>query len=219
MLKQLSGLLLATISSYSVAVEIYDDFPPTIHPDEEYVFYSHGLIVEGSDPRPVHPEFGTYEFPEIIRALFNEGSFNLVAHHRPAGTDPNDYAAKLVGWVHQLVDSGVQPSSITLVGFSRGAQITLNASSQLAQLGINTAVMAVCFDGDFPFSPAIELSGRVLSIYETSDTVRSCDAILARSDEAVSTAEIAISTGKRHGAFYTPLSEWMVPLKAWLNEN
>jgi hypothetical protein len=26
------------------------------------VIYSHGLIVEGDDPRPVHPEYGVYDF-------------------------------------------------------------------------------------------------------------------------------------------------------------
>jgi hypothetical protein len=69
------------------AVEIYDNFPPAIHPDERYVIYSHGLIVEGDNARPVHPEFGVYDFPAIKTELFRGGDFNLIAHHRPKNTD------------------------------------------------------------------------------------------------------------------------------------
>jgi hypothetical protein len=218
-LKIISGIFFVAYSSWALSVELYENFPRNIQPDEQYVFYSHGLIVEGANPKPVHPEFGTYEFPEIAQEIYKDGGFNLIAHHRPAGTDPDEYSDTLVDWVNRLVDSGVQPGNITLIGFSRGAQITLKTSNQLAQIGINTAVMGVCFDGDFPSDPEIELTGRILSIYETSDVVKSCSAILDRSDNAESTNEIAISTGQRHGAFYTPRPEWIVPLKAWLSNN
>ena len=216
--KTFSIVLFLSLASHSLAAELLDGFPSVIHPNESYVFYSHGLIVEGTDPRPIHPDFGRYEFPEIVEEIFRDGGFHLIAHHRPSGTDQDEYSDQVVNWVHQLVEAGVRPDNITLVGFSRGAQITLKASNQLSDLGINTAVMAVCFDGDFPSEPEIRLSGRVLSIYETSDLVKSCDAILSRSVDATSTKEIAISTGLEHGAFYTPRLEWIEPLKSWLSE-
>jgi hypothetical protein len=40
------------------AVEIYDRFPDRIHASERYVIYSHGLIVEGDNPRPVSSKYG-----------------------------------------------------------------------------------------------------------------------------------------------------------------
>src|SRR5580692_55967 len=43
-------ILVPLIPITSVAVEIYDHFPDTIHAKERYVIYSHGLIVEGNDP-------------------------------------------------------------------------------------------------------------------------------------------------------------------------
>lgn len=211
-------IFLLLLSFNTRAVDVYDSFPANIHADEKYVFYSHGLIVEGSDPRPVHPEFGVYQFPEIVQELFKGGDFNLIAHHRPAGTDTDEYADLLVAWVHTLVGSGVQAGNITLIGFSRGAQITLKAAGQLSQLGINTAVMGVCFDGDFPSDPPILLTGNVFSIYESTDVVKSCDALLGRSDNAISKREVAITTGLAHGAFYTPRPEWVEPLKTWLDE-
>ena len=39
----------------SQAVQIYDQFPAVINAAERYVIYSHGLIAEGDDPRPVSP--------------------------------------------------------------------------------------------------------------------------------------------------------------------
>ena len=197
------------------AVEIYDNFPPVIHAGEKYVIYSHGLIVEGDGPQPAHPEFGVYDFPAIKEALFKGGGFNLIAHHRPKGTDPLAYTDTLEAWVKRLISAGVSPENITLAGFSRGAQMTAQASSRLRASGINTALMALCSNGDFVRSPSVVLGGRVLSIYETTDVVGSC-ALLARRSELTSFEELAISTGRKHGAFFQPRPEWLLPLKAWI---
>ena len=59
--------------------EVYDRFPDVIDPAGRYVIYSHGLIVEGDDPRPVSPEFGVYDFPAVVRALAAGGGFYLIA--------------------------------------------------------------------------------------------------------------------------------------------
>src|SRR5688572_29180787 len=89
------------------AVQIYDGFPDEIHPAERYVIYSHGLIVEGDDPRPVHPEHGVYDFPAVKNALFESGGFNLIAHHRPKNTEVDAYVDTLESWVRRLVAAGV----------------------------------------------------------------------------------------------------------------
>ena len=190
-------------------------FPTSFHPDERYVIYSHGLIVEGDNSRPVHPEFGVYDFPAVKAALFKDGGFNLIAQHRPKNTEFEPYAAKLESWVRQLVKAGVKPSHITLVGFSRGGALSAQASSRLRDLGINTALLACCIDGDVEGSAPLVLSGNLLSIFETSDAFGSCKTLAARSKTA-SFEEIAISTGLKHGAFYRPLPEWVTPLKAWI---
>lgn len=197
------------------AVQLYSSFPEHVHASERYVIYSHGLIVEGDDSRPVHPENGVYDFPAIAEALFDGGGFNLIAHHRPKNTDVAAYTDTLESWVKRLVAGGVAPERITLIGFSRGAQLTAVASSRLRQLGINTALMGVCLQGDFTQTPAVELGGRVLSIYETTDVVGSCAQVAKRS-KLVSFEEVAITTGKKHGAFFQPRPEWMTPLKAWI---
>jgi hypothetical protein len=196
------------------AVELYDRFPDSIHAGERYVIYSHGLIVEGDDPRPVSPKYGQYDFPAIKRALFNQGGFNLIAYQRPKSAD-DGYADLLQSWVRRLLDAGVKPRRITLVGFSRGAQLTALASSGLASEGINTALLAICEDGEVSHTAGLTLGGNLLSIYETSDELGSCGKLAARS-HLKSFKEVSISTGKKHGAFFQPLPAWVAPLKDWI---
>ena len=179
----------------SASAAIYDRLPDRIDADARYVVYSHGLIVEGDNEMPVSPEFGRYDFPAIRRALFDGDT--------------------LVSWVRQLLSAGVRPERITLVGFSRGGQMTASASSRLAPEHINTALIAICSNGDFVRDPPLTLGGRLLSLYETSDSVGSCARLAARSPLA-SFNEIAISTGKSHGAFFQPLTVWMGPLREWI---
>lgn len=197
------------------AVDIYSDFPRSIDASERYVIYSHGRIVEGTDPRPVHPSWGVYEFPEIKRELFEGGSFNLIAFQRPKDADFVPQSELLESWVRRLVDAGVEPSRITLVGFSRGGHLTAHAAARLAPLGINTAVLGACIDGDISAKPSLVLGGNFLSILEASDTTSSCSKLAERS-ELISFEEIVIATGKEHGAFYQPRSEWLAPLKSWI---
>jgi len=189
-------------------------FPEAIHATERYVIYSHGLIVEGDDPRPISPKYGQYDFPAIKQSLFSEGGFNLIAYQRPKNSD-DTYVDTLKSWVRRLLDAGVKPSRITLVGFSRGAQLTALASSDLASVGINTALLAICEDGDVSQTPGLVLGGNLLSIYESSDELGSCGKLAARSP-LKSFKEVPISTGKKHGAFFQPLPQWLRPLEVWI---
>lgn len=217
MKKYIPMMIALSTSLNSVAVELYSEFPTKINPNERYVIYSHGLIVEGDNPRPEHQKFGTYEFVKIKEALFYEGDFNLIAHHRPANTNIDAYVETLESWVHRLVGAGVKPSKITLVGFSRGSHLTAFASDKLSGLDINTALLAACMGGDISTQPPLSLSGHLLSVYETSDVMGTCKKLATHSKPA-SFREISISTGLTHGAFFLPLPEWTGPLKEWIRE-
>jgi hypothetical protein len=207
--------LLVLVPIAGRAAQIYDNFPDAIHSGERYVIYSHGLIVEGDNPRPISPKYGQYEFPAIKQALFARGGFNLIAYQRPKNIEFSTHVETLQSWVRRLLQAGVKPSRISLVGFSRGGQLTAVASSGLAAQGINTAIMATCQDGDLVQDPPLTLGGNLLSMYETSDDLGSCAKLAARS-HLVSFKEVAISTGKGHGAFFAPRQEWLRPLRAWI---
>src|ERR1700727_967166 len=98
MLQYLVLLMLMPLSSR--AVEMYDRFPDSIHAGERYVIYSHGMIVEGDDPKPISPKYGQYDFPAIKQALFDGGGFNLIAYQRPKSPD-DTYADTLKSWVRR----------------------------------------------------------------------------------------------------------------------
>ena len=48
--------------------------------------------------------------------------------------------------------------------------------------------------------------------------VGSCQFMNNQSTNVSSFKEISISTGKEHGAFYKPISEWIKPVKMWLGD-
>ncbi|WP_344796014.1 alpha/beta hydrolase [Litoribacillus peritrichatus] len=205
------------LTKHSMAGEVFIDFPSEIRADEKYIIYSHGLIVEGSNNKPVHTRFGVYEFNLIKNALVAGSDFNLIAEHRPKNTEIVIYARKLASWVKALVSAGVEPANITLVGFSRGGELTAYASSELNRLNINTVLLATCWPGSVQSKPEVTFGGNFLSVYETTDEALSCKDIANKSKDLISFKEISISTGKEHGAFFKPLEEWVTPVKQWIN--
>ncbi|KAB7615921.1 alpha/beta hydrolase [Amylibacter sp. SFDW26] len=196
------------------------DFPDIskINPNQKYVIYSHGLIVEGTDPRPIHPKFGLYDFPAIKEQLAKRGDFELIAIQRPKGEKIPTQVMQLVKWVEKLTEHGVPAENVTLIGFSRGGDLTARAASQLKPLPVNTVLLATCWDDGVKDDPEINITGRLLSIYEVTDGPQSCVKIKEHSPKLQSFEEIKINTGKSHGAFYMPDSAWMEPLLMWVTD-
>lgn len=210
-------LFLLLFSSASFAGEVFTAFPSTIEAQQKYVFYSHGLIVEGTNPRPVNSRWGTYEFPEIKAALADAG-YNLIAYHRAKNTQPKAFAEKLANDVRLLIAKGVPAGNISLIGFSRGGAITILTSNLLANKDVTYIILAGC--GRYlQNNPELEAYGNIYSIFETSDEVGSCQLLIDRSKDVKRFTEISISTDKEHGAFYKPLAQWVVPVKTWLKQS
>lgn len=215
-----AAALLATALAVTVAgaaqprSHVHADFPAHADAPARYVIYSHGRIVEGDDETPVSADFGRYDFPGIREALTRNGDLELIARHRPKDADAAAEAARLEEGVRRLVAAGVKPSRITLVGFSKGSYITALASSHLADLHVNTALMATCVEG-LPAKEPMRLTGNVLSIYETSDDVGSCRGL--KGTAGIHFEEVELSTGLRHGTFYRPIEAWLAPLLAWIS--
>jgi hypothetical protein len=206
-------LLLPIIAS---AGETYEQFPNQVDPNSKYVFYSHGKIVEGKNANPIHPNWGEYDFPKVKEAL-SSNSYKLVAYHRPEKTNPKKFALTLSNDIKKLISLGVKPENISLVGFSRGGEITILASNHLQESAINIILLASCASF-MKHSDIFKVYGKVFSIYETSDIVGSCQFLINQSPNVSSFNEIAISTGKEHGAFYKPISAWIKPVKQWLGD-
>jgi hypothetical protein len=103
---------------------------------ERYLFYLHGQIVEGSNGRPEHPEYGVYDYPAIVRALETEG-FTVISEIRSFRTDGRAYAKRLAKEVEALLSDGVLPGQISIVGTSKGGGIAVSASSLLGNEELN----------------------------------------------------------------------------------
>ncbi|XOV79032.1 MAG: alpha/beta hydrolase [Aestuariibacter sp.] len=211
--------LLVALQAFKVfAGSVFSELPQVIDPNARYLFYSHGYIVEGSDAKPEHPRWGVYDFPAILDTL-SEFDANIIAEHRAAETNPFEHAKKLQKQVQHLIDSGVSEKNISLVGFSRGGFITAITSSYLANKNLNYVILAACTSSLADHDDVV-LYGNILSVYETSDAVGSCEHAVERSAEnVVSFTEIAISTGREHGAFYRPIDAWVKPVKNWWNKH
>jgi hypothetical protein len=77
--------------------------------------------------------------------------------------------------------------------------------------------IAACADW-ISSAPELVVSGNILSIYEESDALAgSCTSLASRNVNLSSFTELAMSTGKEHGAFYLPLDGWVEPLLAWID--
>ncbi|MCJ8321307.1 MAG: alpha/beta hydrolase [Colwellia sp.] len=181
------------------------------------MFYSHGFIVEGTNPTPKNDRWGVYEFPAIKESLA-DNEYNLIAYHRPKGTDPFVHANSLASDVRRLLKKGVLAKHITIMGFSRGAFITSLTSHYLEETPVNTILLAGCGRIISSKYSDIKMNGAFLSVYETTDGASTCAKLKNRSSKLTSFDEISITTGKEHGAFYRPITEWVVPVKQWIRE-
>ncbi len=210
--------LFSILSSFqALSGQVYSQIPDKIIPGDSYVFYSHGYIVEGDNPKPVDTRFGwgLYDFPAIKQAL-SDPSYHVIAHHRPKDTDPFEYATTLNQQIRELVAAGVNPKNITIVGFSRGAFITGLTSDKVSDLRVNTVILAGCGRLVWKKHTDIKVYGHVLSIYEKSDKSGTCEKLKNKSYSVDSFTEMAIDTGLEHGAFYRPIPEWVEPVKAFI---
>lgn len=206
-------LLAAFVPAHAAA--IHTGVPGSPEPAKIHLIYLHGRIVENSGPRPTDPRYGLYDYPAILEALSSRGAV-VISAQRPPGTDVNEYAGIVVAQVETLIDSGVQPDNIVVVGFSKGGGIATRASSFLRRPQVRFVLLAACPHG--APAPQTRLTGRVLSVYEASDSLAgSCGSLAEQPEPPRSFKEIRISTGKSHGAFYLPLPVWVDPVLDWVH--
>jgi hypothetical protein len=195
-------------------LQILSEVPDAIHLEARYLFYLHGAIIERAGERPTHPEFGVYEYRQILEVFASRGLV-VISEARPAGTEVMEYAAGVAGEVRTLLDSGVLPGNITIAGFSKGGGIAAAASSILAEEEVNFVFMGTC-GAWLDDRPEIVPHGRMLSLHEASDDmVGSCEGLFSRAGDECVHREIVIEIGGGHGAFYRPDPAWLDPVFEW----
>jgi hypothetical protein len=204
----------APFSTQARRGSIHQTLPPEIDAEARYVFYLHGRIIEDEGVRPTHPQFGVYEYEAILELLASRGLM-VISEVRPSGADPMEYARRTAQEVRDLLAAGVPAGHITVMGFSKGGAIAILTSWELQQPDVRFVWLAACGDWAFRMS-ALVPAGRILSIYEASDSIGvSCEPLFSRSD-MIDAKEVRIETGERHGAFYRPIPEWTEPALEWI---
>ena len=192
---------------------ILSGVPRKVDTTARYLFYLHGYIVEAGNIRPRSPQFGVYEYEQIL-ATFKQHGFVVISEARKKNPEIEPYATKLAGQVRQLLKAGVPPKQITVVGASQGSWIALLASTYLANRTVNFVLIAAC-SADEGFLKLVNLHGRVLSIYEKSDLAQSCRNYRTDATGISEWNEVEVNTGLKHGFLYRPMKEWTEPTIAW----
>lgn len=179
----------------------------------KYLFYLHGKIVEDQGVKAVSEKYGAYQYEKIVEGFRAEG-FNVISEARPVNTDVENYAKKIADQIRQLLKDGVSPENITVVGASKGAFITMLASTYLKSKNVNFVIIAGCGVSK-EFLNLANLYGNVLSIYEKSDSTGSCQTVFDDAEGLSKRKEVMIETGLAHGFIYRPMREWLIPTLDW----
>lgn len=179
-----------------------------------HVVYLHGRIVQQQGTNAVSPEYGPYLFDEIVSALGANGA-EVHAPVRTGEPPIEQSATRVVELVQALLDSGVAPGRVVVVGASQGSIIAMLASQRLRNPQLRFVLLGACnaWVRD-ELSP--ELQGHVLSIYEEGDPYgHSCDPMIATQRGVSSFEEVDLHTGLSHGFLYRPLPQWVEPVLRW----
>jgi hypothetical protein len=181
---------------------------------KRYLFYLHGMIVEDQGASAVHPEYGPYQYDMILETFRKEG-FEVRSEIRDKGTDVIKYAENVTKEIQRLMEEGIPPEQITVLGASKGAIIAMFVSGKLGNDKVNFVFMAGCNEW-VADNYSLNLCGNILSIYESSDTIgKSCKDILNKSSCKPLYIEVELNTGKKHGFIFTPMPDWVNPAIQW----
>lgn len=206
--------------------EVHAEVPDPVNPARRHLFYLHGAWIEQQGLERPHPRHGRYQYQAIVGALSERG-FVVISEAREGETDVETYAEKLAHQVRGLLEEGVPPSRITVIGHSKGGSIALIAASELREARLNFAILAGCGRRGSGFGRSFEryleerasrLRGRLLSIYDASDRVAgSCREAFEKAALSDS-QELVLQTGRGHALFWSPRAVWVDRVLAWATQ-
>jgi hypothetical protein len=174
------------------------EYPSSIDPEDQYLFYLHGKIIEDQGIPAVSPEFGKYEYQAILE--------------------------QLSGYGFVVISAGVPAKNIIVVGASKGGAIAIFVSHFLENEEVNIVLMGICHPDyvEDLIRDKIFLYGNILSIYDFVDEFAgSCQELFSLSEgRGLSKSnEIVLDIGTGHGILYQPLDDWILPVVQWANND
>ncbi len=198
-------------------------YPTEIDPERRYMFYMHGKIIEDQGLPAISPQFGEYQYEEILETLESYG-FVIISEQRPRDADGSEYARRGASQVVELLTAGVPAGSITVVGASKGASIATVVSYLVGNPDVNYVLLGSCHPTLIEGwrQQGVTLSGNVLGIRDVADDEYSgsCSELfnLSQGEGLNRSDEIVLQVGTGHGILYQPLPEWVLPTIHWANQ-
>ena len=110
------------VAGNGVSGVVLTDVPAKIEKNARYLIYISGFIVEAGNTRPTSPSFGVYEYDQILET-FSRNGFVVISEARKQSSEIEPHAHVIAARIRQLLDAGVPPRNITVVGASQGAWI------------------------------------------------------------------------------------------------
>lgn len=217
--KLLFVLFLSSFANICSGQNIFTSLPEVMDSSASYTFYLHGHIVEMKGRRPYSEKYGYYEYDKIIERLAESGSI-IIGEVRKPNTDRLEYAQKVAAQVDSLINSGVNPEKITVIGASRGAFISMLISNELRNTKINYVLLAIFNERivNILVKNKFILSGRILYIVDEGDEIAGSSSLfldILKNEMLVEFKERITHMGNGHGLLYQPYDEWIIPALNW----
>lgn len=207
--------VLSGAATASDAPRILERAPESPDPKAHYLFYLHGRIIEVQGPNAVSPDFGPYEYQQILETFADRG-FVVIAEVRKDGAG-REFAVATAKQVRRLLAAGVPARNITVVGFSKGGFLALGVSAIVGSEEVGYAILAGCgSDSGWIDRMGPRIRGRFLSLLDRSDRLSPTCAPLFEAAELVDDkSEHVLDTGLDHGLFYRPRESWVDRVASW----
>ncbi len=185
---------------------------------EKYIFFLHNRFMEEHQIDELHPSYGKMEYFEILEQ-FKKAGFKVISEQRKGNVNAYEYAEKITKQVDSLINNGVSPSSITVVGTSKGGYIAQYVSTIANNPDLNFVFVASFMDDDIESIPNINYCGNILTIFENTDEygVSAIERFKSSRLSIPQFKEVELNTGLQHGFIFKPLDEWINPTIAWAN--
>lgn len=184
---------------------------------KNHVFYLHGRIIELQGIPAISEKFGEYQYQEIISTLRETGA-TIHQEIRTEQTDFQTFCLHVSDQIDSLVNLGIPPESITVIGASKGAVMAMNISDQ-NQHPINYVLLGAN-NQQIEQENNWNLHGRILGIYEKTDALagNNYKHWINKSTNAIEFKQIELNTGLGHGFIFQPIEEWITPTREWMKK-
>ncbi len=184
--------------------------------DKYYLFFLHNRFLETHDLEEPHFKYGKVEYSAIIDK-FKASGIEVLSEHRRGNIEPKTYAQAIKKQIDSLLQSGVAPANITVVGTSKGGYIAQYVSTFAENPNLNFVFIGSVQESDLESFPEINFCGNILNINEKSDTFFTSAAARIKSSKLKirSYQELELSTGLEHGFLFKALDDWINPSIDW----